>query len=102
MAGNDQEPGTWYLNYTSGYSIPWAYPGALATGMLGLPGWGAFPAGQGVNSKLYGWIAGKRPTVRYGVIVMDFPQQPYGDLIWDIVKANTFMSSAVFEPVQAS
>lgn len=90
-ANNDKTDTTWYINFTSAYSVPWGYPGALATGALGLPGFGTIPVGQGVNSKLYGWIQNKKPAVRLGIFAIDFPNQPYADLCWDIVKTNTFL-----------
>ena len=85
-ASADLDPDKWYVNFTSGYSVPFVYPLPMATGYVYI-----IPSGQGVNSKLYGWVTSKS-TARYGIMVMDFPQQPYGDLISYIIKSNPFTS----------
>jgi hypothetical protein len=80
-------PDRWYLNFTSGVSsdnIPhfWATPYQVAVGAYDY--WQYVP---GVNPDLEGDLA-KRGPVRYGSLLMDFPELPTADVITTIVAPN--------------
>jgi 1-phosphatidylinositol phosphodiesterase len=79
--------GHWYLNFTSGAAynfqdLTFGTPYEVAVGGYGM--WEYIP---GVNPRLWEDLS-KRGTVRYGALLMDFPEVAVDDLITVIVAAN--------------
>ncbi|PNS16648.1 hypothetical protein CAC42_4612 [Sphaceloma murrayae] len=95
LAARDPDLQRWYINFVSGYEFNLyfqASPHDVAVG-----GWWYYRWVEGVNRRVVEWLGetkGRRTRTtrtrtRYGIVVMDYPQKPDGELLGFLVGTNS-------------
>ena len=90
QAASDKDLGRWYINFASAYQLNWFYQ--YTAHQVALGAYFDFVWVEGINARLSQTLWEKSKTEkkrrRYGIVVMDFPEQPSEKLIRRVIESN--------------
>ena len=86
MVANDQDLSHWYLNFCSASELSLYFQYSPHTVAVG--GYWGFKWEEGINPLLTIRMRNVKRKERFGIVIMDFPEQRYSDLIGCLIRSN--------------